>query len=177
MIATLLLAIVPCSLVLTDRVEVIELAHQYDGRGRHLFSQWVFWRDGYVTAWRMAEGNRRRPTDDESAEYRRAWGEHLAAMSTRAEYIRDRQTANSGRVIPRDSPRIDAPPFVAEYGGDYPSRRGNGDWVLILHDRGELRRVVAPVYRQSWLQQDIEVLDRRRLPEDKRRGLVRRRGR
>ena len=53
----LLLAILPASEPIVDRVDLIEVNHVYDGRGKHVFDQLIFWdwsEDRYeVRAWRL----------------------------------------------------------------------------------------------------------------------------
>lgn len=59
MLATLLLALVPMSDIVTDRVDVIELNFVYDERCQKVLSQWIFWnwceadRRHRVVAWSM----------------------------------------------------------------------------------------------------------------------------
>jgi hypothetical protein len=47
-----------------------------------------------------------------------------------------------------------------------------GDWVMVFADKGILREVRAPLFRESWTQYDREQAERDRLPKEYRPGLL-----
>jgi len=72
--------LVPHEDALVDHVDLIELAHVYDGDGRKVLSQVIFWnwhwRDSkfHVCDWRIANAKSMRPRlDHRSGEYRLEW--------------------------------------------------------------------------------------------------------
>ncbi|MDX1947290.1 MAG: hypothetical protein SFU86_17950 [Pirellulaceae bacterium] len=58
-----------------------------------------------------------------------------------------------------------SPPQTPEF--DWINRR----WQTVWHDGGELRRVTAATFHESWTQFDPEAEDRAYLPPAERRGL------
>ena len=156
----LLIAALPSPNVMADRVDIIELNSVYDENGAIVYRQWIFWRRGNVVAWRMPPGDnvRQLPTDAERAAFAKWW------------------TARS-RTKRRPNPQV--PPWVPPYKGKRPTRRKNGDLVLIWIDRtnpfdkGYLRRVVCRRYVESWTLYDVEAWERTKLPKEERVGLSR----
>lgn len=48
-----------------------------------------------------------------------------------------------------------------------------GGYVLLWHDGQVLRWIEADMFHETWTQHDREIEDRRRLSQDRRRGLTR----
>jgi len=114
-------SLVPLTPTVCDNVDAIELNHVYDGRGRLMLRQLIFWdwdersARRHVIAWRLWKPGQPTPL---------------------------RNAADVG-------------------------------YTLVFRDGKVLRRVRARVYRETWTQFDPEIDDRRRLSEDRRRGLIR----
>lgn len=53
----------------------------------------------------------------------------------------------------------------------WPRRHGDG-WRLRFAEYDRMREVTAPVFFESWSQEDIELLDRERLPVEARSKLL-----
>ncbi len=47
-----------------------------------------------------------------------------------------------------------------------------GEWVTIFQDGGLLREVRSTAFRESWTQYDVERIERDRLPQEWRAGLL-----
>lgn len=47
-----------------------------------------------------------------------------------------------------------------------------GEWVMIFQDGGLLREVRSTAFRESWTQYDVERIERERLPQEWRAGLL-----
>ena len=104
-------------LVLTDRVDVVELNHFYNGNGELVFDQVVWWdwnsaESRYdVVDWRLLKGVRR-----ENEEDKRKW----------------------------DNEHPDGPPYVPEFVGYHATpRRIRDEWVSDWHDEKSGRRRVV----------------------------------
>ncbi len=46
------------------------------------------------------------------------------------------------------------------------------DWVMVFHDGGLLREVRAANFRETWTQYDVERIERDRMPQEYRTGLL-----
>lgn len=53
MLWLLIAGILPLPDIAHDRVDAVEVSHFYDGDGRLVFDQVIFWQDGHVRAWRL----------------------------------------------------------------------------------------------------------------------------
>jgi hypothetical protein len=49
---------------------------------------------------------------------------------------------------------------------------GRGDWVMVFQDGALLREVRATMFRETWTQYDVERVERDRLPQEYRAGLL-----
>lgn len=125
LILLLAMAANPPEDIVIDRCDVIELNHYYDGDGKKIFDQVIFWR------WQSIDAGQRLECRD--------W------------------------VIRR-------PPQVLSI-----EPRPNGDKSVVWTERGRgalLRRVEAPMFRETWTQFDPELKDRENRPVFDRRRLA-----
>lgn len=106
--------------VATDYVDIVEVNHFYDERGRHVFDQVIFY----------------------------DWSAQQCRFN-----VRDWRLMKKPGQMPQR---------------DWNTRR----YVCIWHDGKVLRKVQADHFRESWSQQDPELLERAYLPKDQRKELV-----
>jgi hypothetical protein len=70
-VAAILIASIPFMDVVVDEVDLVEINHFYDGNGRHVFDQLIFYDwderagDHQIVAWRMGKTKSQRPIRDE----------------------------------------------------------------------------------------------------------------
>lgn len=89
MVAAITLTAAPPEDIVADSCDVLELNHYYDGNGKHVFTQWIFWewrhRSFRVKAWRM-EGRGR--LDRRGGSWRLMWHDQGRLRTMEAEEFR-----------------------------------------------------------------------------------------
>jgi hypothetical protein len=151
--------------ILLDVVDLIELSHVYDGEGNITLDQVIFWerveldKVGHykVIDWRMMPRSyREKLTDKEFIDKNNAF---------RKEYTKKHPNVD---FIPRYCPKW--------LGGPMCPRKNHRTnmYEMVFYDTKDrtTRKIIAPVYRETWKQYDPEVQNREIFKQTTRRRLM-----